>query len=111
VWQDIHTRETTCVIKKLVDTSPPVWHLEDMETKSLPAVGTVVHPAITDKILYRVVEVSEHGCRVEAIGAEVVDVDGRQARPIHYSEKRHALSMSRTDGTLFDGRWRAWTVR
>jgi hypothetical protein len=82
-----------------------------MGSMETPAVGTIVHPAMTDKILYRVIERSEFGCRVEAIGTEVIDVDGRKARPLHYSEKRFSLAMSRTNGTLFDDRWRAWSVR
>lgn len=82
-----------------------------MNNTAVPAVGSIVHPAMTDKILYRVVQAGEYGCRVEAIGTEVVDVDGRKARPIHYSEKRFSLAVSRKDGTLFDDRWRAWSVK
>jgi hypothetical protein len=79
-------------------------------TKTIPAVGSTVRPAASDKILYRVVSATEHGCYVEAIGTEVVDVAGRKARPLHYSEKRFSLAVSRDNGVLFDGSWRAWQV-
>lgn len=78
-------------------------------TKSIPAIGSTVRPVGSD-ILYRVVDAHEHGCRVEAITTEVQMVPGRQARPLHYSEKRFSLAVSRTDGKLFDDRWRGWEV-
>lgn len=78
-------------------------------TSTILEIGAIVRPAMTDKILYRVVSVRATGCSVEAVGAEVVDVPGRRARPIHYSEKRFSLAFSRNGG-MFDDRWRAWTV-
>lgn len=80
-----------------------------MSTKQVPQVGSIVRP-VGGEIRYRVVEAHAHGCRVEAIDTEVQTVDGRQPRPLHYSEKRASLAVSRTDGGLFDDRWRAWEV-
>ena len=78
-------------------------------TKEIPQVGSIVRP-VGGEIRYRVVQAYEHGCRVEAIDTEVVDVAGRQPRPLRYNEKRALLSVSRVDGSLFDGNWRAWEV-
>lgn len=77
--------------------------------KVIPAVGTLVRPSTGD-ILYRVVEAHEHGCRVEAIMSEVVDVAGRQPRKLRYNEKCFSLAVCRNTGMLFDGGWRGWTV-
>jgi hypothetical protein len=78
-------------------------------TKRVPQIGSVVRP-VGSSIRYRVVDAHEHGCRVEAIDAEVQSVPGRKPRPLHYSEKRASLAVSRVDGSLFDDSWRAWEV-
>jgi hypothetical protein len=78
-------------------------------TKQVPQIGSTVRP-IGSSILYRVVDAHAHGCRVEAITTEVETVPGRKARPLHYSEKRASLAVSRVDGSLFDDCWRAWEV-
>lgn len=77
---------------------------------NIPTVGSTVRPAVSDKILYRVVSTHERGCLVEAIGVEVVDVEGRKPRKLHWSEKRFSLGWSDTVGSLIDNQWRAWIV-
>lgn len=81
-----------------------------MTRPALPPVGSTVHPAGRDDMPYRVIaHVADLGVRVEAAFTEVVDVPGRRARPVHYSEKRATLAM--TDRGLIDDRWCGWTVR
>jgi hypothetical protein len=80
-----------------------------VNTKKVPQVGETVRK-IGGEIRYRVVETHEHGCRVEAIDTQLTAVPGRKARPLHYSEKRASLAVSRDDGRLFDGEWRSWEV-
>lgn len=76
---------------------------------AVPSVGSVVSPSGSD-VRYRVVEASEHGCRVEAIDDEVDVAAGRVPRKLHYSEKRFLLAVDRRTGNLFDDRWRGWRV-
>lgn len=78
-------------------------------TKAVPQVGSIVRP-VGGEIRYLVVAAHEHGCRVEAIDTEAATVDGRQPRPLHYSEKRASLAVSRVDGSMFDDSWRTWEV-
>lgn len=80
-----------------------------MESKQIPGVGTTVRP-VGSAITYRVVDANAHGCRVEAIQTEMSRVDGRAARPLHYSEKRFLLAACRNTGRLFDNQWRCWEV-
>lgn len=75
----------------------------------IPVVGSKVRP-VGSEIVYQVVSALENGCLVEAISSEVVDADGRQARPLHYSEKRFLLAICRNTGKLFDAGWRGWEV-
>lgn len=77
--------------------------------RQVPKIGTIVRP-VGSEIRYQVIDAHEYGCRVEAIDTEVVVADGRKARPLHYSEKRFSLAVSRDNGALFDDRWRAWEV-
>lgn len=76
-------------------------------SKPVPAVGAIVCP-VGSGVLYRVVSANAHGCYVEAVTDEIVDVPGRQPRKLRYDEKRASLACSSVDGTLFDDRWRAW---
>lgn len=73
-----------------------------------PEVGSLVRKVGGD-IVYRVVSSRPTGCNVEATVSEHVYVVGRQARPLHYSEKRASLAFTR-DGHLIDERWNCWEV-
>ncbi len=80
-------------------------------TKTAPAVGSLVRRC-GGEIIYRVDQSWATGCAAEATVTEAVKVAGRQARPLHYSERRVSLAVTERNGKqiLIDHRWNAWEV-